>query len=52
MVDLNWKAPKTFWAVCVALEDFEIEEAPGAKAELHVAKALASLRTVLPQIET
>ncbi len=44
MVRAEWEAPKTFWAIYVALEDFELKENPGTEAVEHVANALASIQ--------
>ena len=41
MAQSEWEAPKTFWSIYIAFEDFETTEDPGSEAVQHVAKALA-----------
>jgi hypothetical protein len=43
----EWEAPKIFWSIYVAFEDFEIKEEPGSEAVQHVAEVLASVRQAI-----
>jgi hypothetical protein len=52
MVLAQWEAPKTFWVIYVALEDFELKENPGTEAVKHVENALASVEQLAPANES
>lgn len=42
MAQAEWEAPRLFWSIYVAFEDFETREEPGAEAVQQMAETLAS----------
>jgi hypothetical protein len=52
MAQSEWEAPKTFWSIYIAFEDFETTENPGSEAVQHVASALASAQESIAQCKS